>query len=120
MKIMYGSLLLLCLGLAACADRNPGVALGVGSHGAGVAVFTDSGWLGVGPFGGLMVGFGGSRYDYDDGTGYSSGRIVRQPPAPSSSPPPPAPSASAARPLGKPLHMGYDYPSALDAYRTLR
>lgn len=117
MKILYGSLLLLCLGLAACADRSPGVALGVGSHGAGVAVFTDSGWLGVGPFGGLMVGFGGSRYD-GDGTGYSSGRIVRQPPSPSS--PPPASSASAGRPLGKPLHMGYDYPSPLDAYRTLR
>ncbi len=112
MKILYGSLLLLCLGLAACADRSTGVALGVGSHGAGVALFTDSGWLGAGPFGGLMVGFGGSRYN-DDGTGYSSGRIVRQPPPQSS-------SASAAGPLGKPLHMEYDYPSALDAYRTLR
>ena len=112
MKILCGPLLLLCLGLTACADRSTGVALGVGSRGAGVALFTDSGWLGVGPFGGRMVGFGGSRYD-DDGTGYSSGRIVRQPP-------PPASSASAAGSLGKPLHMGYDYPSALDAYRTLR
>ena len=118
MKILHGSLLLLCLGLAACADRNPGVALGVGRHGAGVALFTDSGWLGVGPYGGLMVGFGGSRYD-DDGTGYSSGRLVRQPPPPAS-PPSPSPSASTARPLGKPLHMRYDYPSPLDAYRTLR
>ena len=55
MKIMHASILLLCLGLSACADRNPGIAVGVGTYGAGVALFSGGSWMGFGPGGGVMV-----------------------------------------------------------------
>lgn len=100
-------LLLLCLGLPACADRSPAIALGVGTHGAGVALFTDSAWMGFGSHGGVMVGFGSG--DYSDGRTYSSGRIVRREPA----------GASPARPADWNWRRGYEFPSLLAAYRKV-
>lgn len=46
---------LLCLLLCSCAGQNPAVALGVGSHGAGVALFTDNLYLSP-HFAGVQVG----------------------------------------------------------------
>ena len=107
MKMIHAIILLLCLGLSACADRNPGIALGVGSHGAGVALFTDSSWMGFGPCGGVMMGFGSGGYD--DGRTYSSGRIVRREPAKN------LPAGSS----GPVWRREYGYPSLLTAYREL-
>lgn len=108
MKIIHAIILLLCLGLSACADRNPGIALGVGTYGAGVALFTDSSWMGFGPYGGVMVGFGNGRYDED--RSYSSGRIVRREPAKT----PPAAGSNNSAWAGE-----YPYPSLLATYRGL-
>jgi hypothetical protein len=106
MKCAYGALLILCLSLGACADRNVGLALGAGSRGAGAALFTDNGWLGVGPFGGVM--FGLSAPLYGNGESSSSGRIVYPQAAPGT-----APAAA-------PWHREYACPDPLTAYRLLR
>ena len=106
MKIPLLITLSLCLCcISACADRSSGVAVGMGTHGAGVALFSDNVWLGGGSggsFGGLMVGFGGR--DHDNGTGYSSGRIVRVTP----------PRQSSARPPA--WYAGYTFPNLGEAH----
>ncbi len=106
MKILHGILLLLCLSLTACASSSPGVAVGFGTHGAGVALFTDSSWLGFGSAGGVMVGLGNGGYN---GNGsYSSGRIIRREPA----------KNPASRPAASSWYDEYKDLSLLNAYRA--
>ena len=108
MKILQAAILLLCLGMSACADRSTGIALGIGTHGAGVALFTDNFWMGLGSFGEVMVGFGGGSYRED--SAYSSGRIVSRGPAG----PLIAPSAD------RTWHHAYEYLSLLKVYQKFR
>lgn len=110
MKILHGFLLAFCLILTACADRSsPGVAVGVGTYGAGVALFSDSSWLGFGSGGGVIVGVGSGGRDGDDGS-YSSGRIIRREPAKT-------PASRGGAPL---WYSGYRNFNPLAAYRTDR
>jgi hypothetical protein len=106
MKILQGIFfVLLCLGVTSCADRNVGMALGVGSRGAGAALFTDNAWVGAGPFGGIMLGFGNTLSG--ESSGYSSGKIVyRQ-----------ADGESFSGASRNAWYKDYVYPSPLAAYR---
>jgi hypothetical protein len=109
MKVLHAILLFLCLSLVACADRKAGMALGVGSHGASAALFTDNGWLGVGPSSGLMLGFGTTLYGGD--SEYSTGQVTyRQPVA--------GQNASASE-QGD-WYKAYRYPGPLAAYSMIR
>ena len=81
--------LLLCLPLAACSGRNTGIALGVGTHGAGLALYTD-------PFFPAPPYAAGAYVDFpDNGLSpgrYESGTLTHSVPNPG----PAAPSASPA------------------------
>jgi hypothetical protein len=88
---------LLCLLLAACSGRNTGIALGVGTHGAGLALYTDPFFLAPPYAAGAYVGF--PENGISPGR-YESGAVtpVTPNPDPAASPAPSAPGSAEAAP----------------------
>ena len=80
MKMLCCVFVLLALSLGGCAERNAGMALGVGSSGPSVSLFSEQFFAGVGSCGGggVMLGFGGPLSGGD--SQYSGGRIIRRTP----------------------------------------
>jgi hypothetical protein len=89
--------LLFCLLLAACSGRNTGIALGVGTHGAGLALYTDPFFLAPPYAAGAYVGFpdnGLSPGRYEKGAVTPATRD----PGPAASPAPSAPGSAEVAP----------------------
>lgn len=107
MKIVYGCMLLLCISLAACSNRNSGgVGMSISAPGVGLALFASGCGVGAGAFTGITVSIDHNPNGYDEG-GYSSGRIVRRIPR-------------GSRPNSPYWYEEYEALSPLAAYRAFQ